>query len=192
MSDDEGSVDPYRCTELVLEVTPDAAIISNLGTASYALIDIEDRAKNFYMCAAMGSTTPTGLGLASSVDDPVTVLEGDGSLLMSLGVLGTVGRQDPANLTIVVWDNRSFETTGGQTNLSPNVDLAAVASACGLASWDVESTDDFAEVYERAVAYEGASVVVCHVHTIDLADHPPLDYPHAELKHRFRTALGSQ
>lgn len=188
MSSDAGA-DQYRCIELVLETTPDAAVISNLGTSSWSLIDIEDRKRNFYMNGAMGVTTPTALGLAISTDEQVTVLDGDGSLLMSLGVLSTVAEQNPANLTIVVMNNGAFETTGRQPTLAANVDFAAVAADCGLTSWDVTSTDEFADAYEAAVAHEGPALVDLSVEPFTPEDYPSLDYAHSHIKHRFRTAM---
>lgn len=188
-SDLGGGADQYRCIELVLETTPDAAIISNLGTTSWSLIDIEDRERNFYMNGAMGVTTPTALGLAISTDEQVTVLDGDGSLLMSLGVLSTVAAQDPSNLTIVVMNNGAFETTGRQPTLSANVDFAAVAADCGLTAWQADSTAEFEEAYEAAVEHDSAALVDLAVEPFTPEDYPSLDYAHSHIKHRFRTAM---
>jgi sulfopyruvate decarboxylase subunit beta len=181
--------DPYRCLELVLETTPDAAVISNLGTTSWSLIDIEDRERNFYMNGAMGLTTSTAFGLAISTDEQVTVLDGDGSLLMSLGVLSMVADRNPTNLTIVVMNNGVFETTGRQQTLSKHVDMAAVAADCGLRAWQVSSADDFADAYAAAVDHEGASLVDLAVEPSTPEDYPPLDYAHSHIKYRFRTAM---
>lgn len=187
MSDD-ARADQYECTEIVVETTPEAAIVANLGVASYTLLDVDDRDLNFYMNGAMGVTTPTAFGLALTTDRDVTVLEGDGSLLMSLGSLATVGKHDPENFTIVVWDNNTYQTTGGQTTLSDQVDLAAVAENCGIDAWEVSSNEDFASAYEEAVENEGSSLIVCHVEP-DKPDHPRLDYAHSVVKYRFREAL---
>lgn len=153
------AADQHRCIEIVLEMTPDAAVISNLGTTSWTLIDVEDRERNFYMNGAMGVTTPTGLGLAISTDEQVTVLDGDGSLLMSLGVVSAVAECDPSNLAIVVMNNGAFETTGGQPTLSKHVDFAAVAADCGLESWSAKSTEAFTDAYAAAVDHDGAALV---------------------------------
>jgi len=181
--------DQYRCIELLLETTPEAGIISNLGTISWSLIDIEDRERNFYMNGAMGVTTPTALGLAISTDEQVTVIDGDGSLLMSLGCLSTVAEQDPSNLTIVVLNNGAFETTGRQPTLSANVDFAAVADDCGLTSWDAATTDEFAKAYEAAVTHDGPTLVDLSVEPFTPEDYPSLDYAHSYIKHRFRNAI---
>ena len=177
------------CTRIVLDVTPEAAVVSNLGVASYVLAGIEDRERNFYMRGAMGTTTPVGFGLSLSVDDPVTVLEGDGSLLMSLGALSTVGTYNPPNLTVVVFDNREFATTGGQPTLSSTTDLAGVARSCGIEAWTANTCSDFEGVYREAIEHDGAGVVVCRVYSDPPAERPPLDDGHSYLKHRFHTAM---
>lgn len=180
------TADQSTVTEILLEETPDAAVISNLGTASYHLVDVEQRARNFTMTGAMGSTTPLGLGLALATDEQVTVVDGDGSLLMSLGALSTVAAADPENLTVVVMDNESFETTGGQPSLSDTVDFAGVARECDLPAWAVTTAAAFREAYREATAHDGATLVTCRVAGEQPEDYPDLDYAHAYTKHRFR------
>lgn len=177
------------CTELVLDRTPDAAVIANLGTSAFVLAAVEDRHLNYYMKGAMGLTTPTALGLALSVDREVVALEGDGSLLMSLGALATVGENDPSNLTVVVMNNERFTTTGGQRSLAPAVDFAAVAEGCGVDAFRAATPDEFEDGFDRAVESDGASVVVCDVTSEVPDEYPPIDYPHSFLKHRFRRAV---
>lgn len=188
-TDSDSGADQYECTRIVLETTPDAAVISNLGVASYVLAGVEDRARNFYQWGSMGVTTPIGLGLATAVDEQVTVLDGDGSTLMSLGVLVPVAKCDPPNLTVVVWENGQYGTTGGQPTPTPadGVDLAAVARATGLEATSVSSAGAFERAYREAVAHDGAAVVVCQVEPCDPPERPPYDYAH--IKRRFRAAL---
>lgn len=185
----DGVADQHACTRAVLDVTPEAAVVANLGVSSYVLLDVDDRAKNFYMTGGMGVTTPIGLGLSTAIDGQVTVLDGDGSLLMSLGCLATVGRSGGANLAVVVWDNGRFETTGGQPALAADADIAAVARDCGVAAWDVSTDGEFREAYAAAVDHEGPAVVNCEVSADRPDERPSLDYAHSYLKHRFRTAV---
>jgi thiamine pyrophosphate-dependent acetolactate synthase large subunit-like protein len=189
MSDAAAPADQHRCTEFVLERTPDAAIIANLGVASYVLIDVEDRDRNFYMDGAMASTTPIGIGLSMAIDDPVTVLDGDGSLLMQLGTLATIAEYAPSTLTVVVFDNETYETTGGQPTLSATTDFAGIARNCGLAAWSATTDEEFETAYDEAVAHDGPALVACAVERINPSDHPRLDYGHSYTKHRFRTAV---
>lgn len=183
----EGRADQFACTERLLAATPDAAVVSNLGVASYVLAAVSDRDRNCYLWGSMGATTPVGLGVALTTDEQVTVLDGDGSTLMSLGALATVADLDPPNLTVVVWDNASYATTGGQETLSPAVDLAGVARACGLDVHHAASDDGFEAAYADAAAADRASVVVCEVEPVDPDARPPLEY--AAIARRFRRAL---
>jgi sulfopyruvate decarboxylase subunit beta len=181
--------DQYGCTRSVLDSTPDAAVVSNLGVASYVLASVTegDRPRNFYQWGSMGVTTSVGLGLALATDDPVTVLEGDGSLLMSLGVLSTVARYDPDNLVVVLWNNEVYGTTGGQSLRAGHTDFAGVAESCGLAAVTVRSTSAFDDAYHDAVNSAGASLIVCHVDPVDPDARPPFDYP--SIARRARDSL---
>lgn len=179
--------DQHECTEIVLETTPDAAVVSNLGVASYVLAGVEDRDRNFYQWGSMGVTTPIGLGLAMAIDQQVTVLDGDGSTLMSLGALVPVAESNPPNLTIVVWKNDQFGTTGGQATPGDGVDFVAIAEAAGLDATTVSTADAFEEAYREAVEADRTSVVICEVEPCDPSERPPYDYAH--IKHRFRAAL---
>ena len=185
--DSSETADQFACTRHILEITPDAVLVSNLGVASYVLADVADRDRNFYQWGSMGVTTPVGLGLALSVDDNVTVLEGDGSLLMALGELSTVGRYDPANFTVVVWDNAAYATTGGQETHSHHTDFADIAEACSVRAYEANSDDEFSEVYRDAVATDHASLIVCTVDPVDPDARPPFDY--AAIKRRVHDAL---
>ena len=185
MTDDRA--DQFACTAAVLETTPDVVAVSNLGVASYVLAAVEDRARNFYEWGSMGVTTPTGLGLALAVDDPVVVFEGDGSLLMSLGVLSTLGAVDPSNLTVVVWDNAIYGTTGGQSNHSLNTDFAGVAESCGVSSTHVRTDEAFEDAYQEATETDRTELIVCDVEPVDPDSRPPFDFAH--IKRRVRDAL---
>jgi thiamine pyrophosphate-dependent acetolactate synthase large subunit-like protein len=174
----------YDCIARLLDTTPDAAVVSNLGVASYALAAVEDRPRNFYLWGSMGVTTPVGFGLALSTDEQVTVLDGDGSMLMSLGVLSTVAAYDPGNLTIVVLQNDVYETTGGQRTHAAHTDFGAVATDCGLQAWWASSADEFEAAYREAVDSDGAGLVAVDVETADPDARPPFDF--AYVKRRVR------
>src|SRR5882724_4124706 len=78
----------------------------------------------------MPYATPMCLGLAMArPNQRFVALEGDGSLIMALGVLTTIARYRPSNLTVIVLDNESFSTFGaGMTSATATgLDLAAVS-----------------------------------------------------------------
>jgi thiamine pyrophosphate-dependent acetolactate synthase large subunit-like protein len=180
-------VDQFACTETILDVTPNAAAVSNLGGASYVLAGVKDRDRNFYEWGSMGVTTPTGLGLALAINDPVVVFEGDGSLLMSLGILSTLGAIDPPNLTVVLWDNTVYGTTGGQPTYSLTTDFVGVAESCGVSATQVERDSTFEQAYREATKSDHTELIVCRVDPIDPDSRPPFDFTY--IKRRMRDAL---
>lgn len=111
----------------------DALIVCNLGRTAQELHALGDHPSHFYMLASMGLACAVGLGLALSVERRVIVIEGDGSLLMNLGVLVPLAQWAPDNLRVVVMDDGAYSSTGGQpTATRRGIDLAAFARAAGL------------------------------------------------------------
>jgi thiamine pyrophosphate-dependent acetolactate synthase large subunit-like protein len=63
----------------------------------------------------MGHLPDMGLGLAAACPDrKVLTLNGDGSMLMNLGVLVSIANAAPRNLVLFVFENEMYEVTGGQ------------------------------------------------------------------------------
>ena len=117
--------------EVVVKAAGDEPIVASLGHPAYDLFAVGDRPANFYTWGSMGLASSIGLGLAVvKPERRVFVIDGDGSLLMNLGSLATIGWQRPANLVIVVLDNAKYATTGGQdTATAHGTDLEAAARA---------------------------------------------------------------
>ena len=123
-----------EATRVIVGLAGDAPIVASLGHPAYDLFAAGDRPRNFYTWGSMGLASSIGLGLALARPDVrVFVLDGDGSLLMNLGSLATIGLLQPANLVLVVMDNEEYATTGGQkTPTAHGADLDAAARAMGV------------------------------------------------------------
>ncbi|PLZ02969.1 phosphonopyruvate decarboxylase [Burkholderia sp. WAC0059] len=129
--------------ERVIARTPadSTVVIASTGFCGRELYALDDRANQLYMVGSMGCVTPFALGLALARPDlSVIALDGDGAALMRMGAFATLGAYGPANLTHVLLDNGSHDSTGGQATVSPQVSFAGVAAACGYAE-AVESDD---------------------------------------------------
>jgi phosphonopyruvate decarboxylase len=112
-------------------VSDETAIIATTGKTGRELFTLADRPQHLYLVGSMGCASGLGLGLALNTERPVVVLDGDGAALMKLGTLATIGAMAPKNLVHLVLDNGVHDSTGGQATVSPNVDFAAAAVACG-------------------------------------------------------------
>lgn len=68
---------------------------------------------NYTLIGAMGQASSHALGISLGRPDVrVVVLDGDGSLLMNLGTLVTIGQVAPRNLVHLVFENGTYETNG--------------------------------------------------------------------------------
>jgi len=110
----------------------DLLVVSGLGAPTYDVAAAGDHSLNFYLWGAMGGAAMMGLGLAlAQPKRHVAVITGDGEMLMGLGSLATIGVKQPANLSIIVLDNRRYGETGMQASHTEwGVDLVGVANAC--------------------------------------------------------------
>ena len=176
-------------TRLIVDCAGDAAVIASLGHPAYDLFAAGDRPQNFYTWGSMGMASSIGLGLALARPDVrVVVLDGDGSLLMNLGSLATIGLLRPSNLVLVVMDNEEYATTGGQpTATAHGADLDAAARAMNItASATVRNEEELRRSLEVS---QGPVMIVAKVQESAPTVKPPLDY--IGIKERFMSALGN-
>ena len=167
-------------------------VVASLGHPAYDLFAAGDRPENFYTWGSMGLASSIGLGLALARKElRVFVVDGDGSLLMNLGSLATIGWTRPANLVLVVWDNELYGTTGGQQTATANgADLEAAARALGSAAAVTVRTEvEFDAAIARARVEDGPWVIVAKVAESAPTVKPPLDC--VFIKQRFMAAIGN-
>jgi thiamine pyrophosphate-dependent acetolactate synthase large subunit-like protein len=192
MSDAAPAIERHAFVQDLLHRCPDALLITGLGSPTYDAFAAGDRERNFYLWGAMGGAAAIGLGLAlAQPDQSVLVLTGDGEQLMGLGMLATIGAQQPRNLAIVVLDNGHYGETGMQrSHTSLGTDLVTVARGCGFAhAQEIREATAVAALAERITARQGCSFARVVVSAQDL----PRALPARDgvyLKQRFRSALG--
>ncbi|NDZ18236.1 aldehyde dehydrogenase [Variovorax sp. WS11] len=176
----------------LLAATPDALVVTGLGSPSYDVFAAGDRDKNYYLWGAMGGATSLGLGLAlAQPDKSVVVVTGDGEQLMGIGSLGSIAVKQPKNLTIIVLDNGHFGETGMQrSHSSLGADLVGIAKGFGIPdAISTRSVDLVGEIAQGINARRGLAFVQVFIE----ADEPPRALPPRDgpfIKNRFRAALG--
>jgi thiamine pyrophosphate-dependent acetolactate synthase large subunit-like protein len=93
----------------------DAVYVASTGFTSRAVFsEAGDSYCVFFMQGSMGMAPAIGLGVALRSDKDVVVINGDASLLMSLGTTHTIRDYGPTNLYHYVLDNGCHESVGGQ------------------------------------------------------------------------------
>lgn len=175
---------------MVAKLAHDEAVIGGIGNTHFDLWAAGQRPHNFYMLGSMGLAIPIALGVAlAQPQRRVIALEGDGSLLMQLGALGTVMRMNPANLAIFVWDNGAYQITGSQPTLTAaGVDLVAMAKGAGLArsTWARDETH-FDTLVDEAL--KGAGPMFVCVRTDNAPPAGVTERDPARIRIRFMDAM---
>jgi thiamine pyrophosphate-dependent acetolactate synthase large subunit-like protein len=176
----------------VLELLSDGDLVVQAnGHISRDGYSCRKEAQDFYMIGSMGLAGSIGLGIALAEPAArVVVLDGDGNLLMGLGVLPMVGAWQPRCFLHAVFDNGTYASTGGQLTVSPTVDLAGAALACGYRRAAAVNTE--AALRETAAAFlgqPGPSLLHVRVSSDEPPAQPRVDIEPPEIARRFAAAV---
>lgn len=118
----------------------EALVVATTGKISRELYEYRKRqkashAQDFLVVGAMGHTAQIALGLALAQPKKyVFCLDGDGSVLMHMGSLGTIGAAGCVNFKHIILNNWAHESVGGQPTIAGCIDLPGIAKACGYQS----------------------------------------------------------
>jgi len=190
-----GGALPSRASllEAVLEAAPpEAGIIATTGKCGRELYTLADRPQHLYQVGSMGCASGMGLGVALESARPVIVLDGDGAALMKLGTLATIGAYAAPRLVHVVLDNGVHDSTGGQPTVSPSVDFAAVAAACGYAEgFRCDDIEGFRRALAAALDRPGPHLLHARIAPGSLPKLGRPGVPPDEVALRFRSFLAA-
>ena len=85
---------------------------------------------------------------------------------VNLGILATLGNEQPQNLFVVVWDNECYQSIGGPPThtASGRVDIAAIARGCGVElAYTARTLDEFDAHCAAGLAASAPYVLVAKV-----------------------------
>ncbi len=108
-------------------------IVVAVYMAAQEITHIAPNDLNYTFVGAMGQGSSHALGLAlGRPDKKIVLFDGDGSLLMNLGSLVTIGAQGPKNYVHCLCENGCYETNGSvPTPNSGKIRFAELAKTAG-------------------------------------------------------------
>ena len=110
-------------------------VVSTTGMASREVYEHrgkkgEGHQRDFLTVGGMGHASQIAVGLALQKSDrAVYCLDGDGALLMHMGVLAINGALRPRNFTHIILNNGAHDSVGGQPTVGLKVDILEIARA---------------------------------------------------------------
>lgn len=183
----------YEAIRAAVKELDDDLLVAANGYPSRETCALADRPENFYMIGSMGLAAAIGLGLAvGRPDRRVVVFDGDGNLLMGLGVLGSVAALRPRRFVHCVFDNEVYGSTGGQASAAHHLRLDRLAAAAGYRT--VTAVDDaaaLAAALRRARNADGPHFLLVKV-TPEDAEVPRVPLAPEALRDRFRAAVAAR
>ena len=153
---------------------PTDVVVCGLGSTARAWREQNAPQPTYYASDPMGMAPSLALGLAlARPERRIVLLEGDGDLVMNLGVLITVAGAAPTNLRVAVFINDRYETGGGQA--LPNagrISYVTLAAGAGW-PWTGEAHDEAqaARLFSALLDLPNLGLVAVHV------DPEPSPYP---------------
>lgn len=188
--------DAIKC--VVDAMAPDTVVVATTGKASRELYEYrrergDGHGNDFLTVGGMGHTASIALGLARARPDrKVLCLDGDGSVLMHMGALAIVGQSGQRNLVHVVVNNGAHDSVGGQPTVGFEVDLTAVARACGYRAVEIVSDREAAtDAVRRMQAADGPVLLEIRTNKGARGDLGRPKSTPAENKRSLMTTIGS-
>ena len=108
-------LDKYTCLEKLANQRSDEVVVTTMSVAMPWATHSDGTLDFAHVESAMGHAADFALGLAiAQPNRRVLCINGDGSTLMSLGVLVTLAQRPARNLTLIITENGTYEVTGSQ------------------------------------------------------------------------------
>ena len=157
-------MDRIEALKLVSQEFPEEPVVFTCGATSREMAAADRRENHLYVVDSMGLVSSIvlglSLGLAGKGDQRVVGVEGDGGMLMNLNALTTIGFLQPSNLLLIVLDNQSYASTGGQPTFTTRLDLAGVARSCGLKTWQASDLEELKQSLEESSRTPGPAFIL--------------------------------
>ena len=122
---------------LLESISKKTKIISSTGYNSRELMYVREKYqvkdnKDFYMVGGMGHTSSVALGCSLSSKHNIVCIDGDGSFLMHLGSIKTVGSFAKKNFKYILLNNNAHDSVGGQNTYANEIDFEKLSKSLGF------------------------------------------------------------
>jgi phosphonopyruvate decarboxylase len=122
------------------------ATVATTGFAARELYELrkkleQDSSKDFLCVGSMGHASSIAMGVSlGKPSKQVYCMDGDGAMLMHMGSIPQIGTRDLPNFKHILFNNESHDSVGGQPTVAGNIDIPAIAQACGYRYTGVATT----------------------------------------------------
>lgn len=134
----QNNYDIYRnqALEVIMNNFKNEIFLSTTGKISRELMQLFDnnnlKKDNLFLnVGAMGHVSMISLGVAMNTNKKVLCIDGDGSVIMHMGNLTSVGTSKQKNLIHIVLNNAMHQSVGIQPTVGFDINLTKISKSCG-------------------------------------------------------------
>jgi thiamine pyrophosphate-dependent acetolactate synthase large subunit-like protein len=158
----------YDCMKALAARLKDELVILSLGASVDEWYNAAPHMREASLFQQqLGCVTPQAFGLASGLPNRrIISLDTDGGMMFNLGILATLGNEQPKNLFTVVWDNEMYQSIGGPPTHTAfgRVDIAAIARGAGVENaYTARTVEEFDAYCAEGLAADVPYVIVAKV-----------------------------
>jgi len=141
-------------------------VVGSTGFLSREIFELrkakgQNHNSDFLTVGSMGHSPAIALGIAlEKPDRQIYDLEGDGSLIMHMGTIATIGVRKPKNLKQIVLNNGVHDSVGAQPTGAFGIDFPAIAKASGYKdAFYADNKDTLRAAMKKLQAVEGPALL---------------------------------
>ncbi|CAF4343887.1 unnamed protein product [Rotaria sp. Silwood2] len=152
-------------------------VVGTTGMLSRELFELrmkrgDGHERDFLTVGGMGHASAIALGIAiQKPDRTVYCLDGDGAVLMHMGILANIAAVAPSNFKHIVFNNGAHDSVGGQPTVASNHDrfsFSHIAQGCGykhvmIATNQIEINEAMEKI--RAINNDGPILLELRIKT---------------------------
>ena len=149
--------------KILENVNTNDKIISTTGYTSRELYQTrknhkKNKGKDFYMVGGMGHSSMVALGVSLKSKNNVICLDGDGSLLMHMGALATIGAFGKKNFKYILLNNSVHESVGGQKTVADQINFSLLSKSLNFKSYAlIKSKNNYEKIITKFLKSPGPS-----------------------------------
>lgn len=125
--------------EVVDALSERDCVVSTTGMLSRELFELREKKeqgheKDFLTVGSMGHSSAIAMGISMfKPSKQVFCLDGDGSVIMHMGSMASIGQNAPKNFKHVIFNNGAHDSVGGQPSdaIGENFSFPTIAKGCG-------------------------------------------------------------
>lgn len=134
----------------------DNIVVSTTGKISRELFELrnefgQSHGNDFLTIGSMGHASSIALGIAlQKPQRDVYCFDGDGAVIMHMGVLAVIGKLQPANFKHIVFNNFTHDSVGGQPTAADAIHFPSLALASGYkTAFSAETEEDIRSLVDK-------------------------------------------